>query len=303
MRRPTILPPLPRPRLCPLCGSRVSETATKCLVCGTNLARASRPSRRARRIYPSPFILGLLAVLIGLGVLLMLLASGKVPLPAVLRFPTPTITRTFTPRPTQTPTATSTETPTSTATPIPPIPYVIKAGDSCLAIAIRYDVSVASIILQNKLDPDCTVAVGHTILIPHPTPTLAPVPTATKFGAPPVTATNTPPPYPTYVVVSGDTCLGIALRYGLTLDELMQANNIADCNLLSVGRVLYVPVHPTATATGPARRTATPSPTASPSLTPPSPALALLAPSQGQTFTASDSTVGIFNWAGVTSTP
>jgi LysM repeat protein len=233
-------------------------------VCGTNLARASRPSRPARRVYPSPFILGLLAVLIGLGVLLMLLASGRVPLPPALRFPTPTITRTFTPRPTQTATPTSTDTPTSTVTPVPPIPYVIKAGDSCLAIAIRYNVSVASIILQNKLDPDCTVAVGHTILVPYPTPTLAPVPSATQFGAPPVTATKTPPPYPTYVVVSGDTCLGIALRYGLTLDELMQANNTNDCNFLSVGRVLYVPVHATATATGPARGTATPSATAGP---------------------------------------
>lgn len=258
MRRPTVLPPLPRPRLCPLCGSRVSETATKCLVCGTNLARASRPVRPARRIYPSPFILGLLAALIGLGVLLMLLASGRVPLPSALRFPTPTITQTFTPRPTQTATDTATETPTSTETPIPPIPYVIQAGDSCLGIAIRYNVTVDSIILQNKLDPACTVAIGHTILIPHPTPTSAPVPSATQFGAPPVTATNTPPPYPTYVVVSGDTCLGIALRYGLTLDQLMQANNITDCTFLREGRVLYVPVLATATATAPARGTPTP---------------------------------------------
>ena len=30
--------PAPEPRLCPLCGTRNSDRATKCLVCGTNLA-------------------------------------------------------------------------------------------------------------------------------------------------------------------------------------------------------------------------------------------------------------------------
>jgi LysM repeat protein len=173
--------------------------------------------------------------------------------------------------------------------------YVIKDGDSCLLLAIRYDVTVDSIIQTNHLDPSCTVAVGHTILIPYPTPTLAPIPTDTPFGAPPQTATITAPPYPTYVVVSGDTCLGIALRYGVTLDELTAANGLSDCNFLSEGQVLYVPVHGTPTLTpspSPRVPTATPSPSAAPTW----PAPALQQPTAGQAFTAANTSITLV-WA------
>ena len=244
-RRPTVLPPQSSPRLCPLCGSRVSERATKCLVCGTNLARAaSKLAKPRRRFYPSPFVLGVLAVLIVIGTLLMGLATGQVPMPAVFRFPTPTVTPTFTPRPTPTSTATATQTPTPTATPQPPIEYVIKDGDSCLAIAIQYDITVESLILENRLDPDCTVAVGHTIRVPRPTPTIGIPPTDVPPGTTPL---PTAPPYPTYVVASGDSCLAIALHFGVTVDELMKANGIPDCNFLLIGRSLFIPVNPTPT--------------------------------------------------------
>ena len=248
-----------------------------------------------RRYYPSPFILATLAGLIALGLLLMGLASGAIPRPAILRFPTPTVTPTFTPRPTQTATATDTNTPTSTITPEPPIAYVIKEGNSCLLLAIRYDVTVDSIIQQNHLDPSCTVAVGHTIQIPHPTPTLAPVPTETPFGAPIQTASNTPPPYPTYVVVSGDTCLGIALRNGVTQDELMAANGLSDCNFLSEGQMLYVPVHGTPTPTATPSRLV-PSATASETPAPTWPAPVLQQPGQGQAFTAANTSITL-QWA------
>jgi LysM repeat protein len=288
MKRPTILPPPPAPRLCPLCGSRVADNATKCLVCGTRLARPEvRPVQPARRIYPSPYILAMLAGLLALGLLLMGLATGAVPRPAILRFPTASITPTFTPLPTSTATATDTQTPTPTVTPEPPISYVIQNGDSCLLLAIRYDVSVQSIALLNHLDPDCTVAIGHTILIPHPTPTIAPIPTDTPFGAPPETATKTAPPYPTYIVVAGDTCLGIALRNGLTLAELMDANGLSDCGLLRQGQVLFVPVRSSPTPTPTPTRPTTPTP--SPLATWPAPTL--VNPTQGQAFTAVNTTV------------
>ncbi|MEP7356090.1 MAG: LysM peptidoglycan-binding domain-containing protein [Anaerolineales bacterium] len=246
MRRPTILPPPASPRLCPLCGSRVSEQATKCLVCGTNLARAAaKIARPRRRFYPSPFVLGVFAVLLVIGMLLMGLATGQVPMPAVFRFPTPTVTPTFTPRPTPTATATVTETPVPTSTPEPPISYVIKDGDSCLGIAIQYDITVESLILENRLDPDCTVAVGHTIRVPRPTPTIGSPPTEVPPGTTPL---PTVPPYPTYIVVEGDSCLAIALQNGLTVDELMRANGIADCNFLLLGQSLRIPPPATATA-------------------------------------------------------
>ena len=54
-----------------------------------------------------------------------------------------------------------------------------------------------------------------------------------------------------YVVQSGDTLGSIAQRYGISIDTLMQSNNISDPNLLSVGMTLTIPAPDPADA-GPA---------------------------------------------------
>jgi LysM repeat protein len=57
------------------------------------------------------------------------------------------------------------------------------------------------------------------------------------------TAPPTPTPTPvTYRVVAGDTMLGIALRFGITLEELMAANPEVDPRFLSVDTDLVIPL-------------------------------------------------------------
>lgn len=46
---------------------------------------------------------------------------------------------------------------------------------------------------------------------------------------------------PAYVVQSGDTLSSIAVRFNVTVDELMEANGISDPNLLSAGQQLIIP--------------------------------------------------------------
>jgi LysM repeat protein len=249
MKRPSILPaPQPPPRLCPLCGTRASDLATRCLVCGTDLSRPAPRifKQRPRKYYPNPYALALLALFGFLGMGLLGLASGRVPLPAFLMDDTPTITPTFTPLPTITPTFTPSATPLPTATPPPPIEYVVQEGDSCLVIAWNFDVSVESIIFQNSLDTECTISVGRALLIPRPTPLPTLRPTATVRGATagPSPTQSTPVPMGTYVVVSGDTCLGIALSYYTDVDTLMQLNGITNCAFIREGQVLQVPLAP-----------------------------------------------------------
>ena len=68
-------------------------------------------------------------------------------------------------------------------------------------------------------------------------------------GETPVTPTDTPVPATPgeteeviYRVVSGDTLGKIAERYGISVDALAAANNIANPNVLDVGQELVIPV-------------------------------------------------------------
>lgn len=72
-------------------------------------------------------------------------------------------------------------------------------------------------------------------------PTLPP-PSATP-AADPATAIPEPTPTPfVYTVRAGDTLLGIALQFGITLDALQAANPSVDPRFLSVGVPLVIPL-------------------------------------------------------------
>lgn len=81
---------------------------------------------------------------------------------------------------------------------------------------------------------------------PGPTP---PPPTPTVDAAailasalPTSTATLVPTPTPvTYTVRPNDTLFGIALQLGVSLEDLMAANDLTETSILDVGQVLLVP--------------------------------------------------------------
>ncbi len=111
---------------------------------------------------------------------------------------------------------------------------------------------------------------------PRPTATVLPPP-ATSSPSPTATATVTPIPSPTptatpvvHLVEEGDLLGRIAQQYGISLDELIEANDIDPEDVLSIGQEIVIPV-PTAT-TDPAEPTAPTTPTEPPTATPsPSP--------------------------------
>ena len=86
-----------------------------------------------------------------------------------------------------------------------------------------------------------------------PTPTRVPLNISPLMGIQDQLANTTPTPDPArilptprqdtdeYVVQVGDTLGGIAQRYGISLQSLLDANNITDPNLLEVGMVLIIP--------------------------------------------------------------
>lgn len=88
----------------------------------------------------------------------------------------------------------------------------------------------------------------------EPTPTRAPLIVSLPNTAVSDQSINTPTPdaeriLPTprqdaeqYVVQAGDTLGHIAQKYGISVSDLMQANNITDANVLEVGMILNVPI-------------------------------------------------------------
>ncbi|HUS94598.1 MAG TPA: LysM peptidoglycan-binding domain-containing protein [Patescibacteria group bacterium] len=194
---------------------------------------------------------------------------------------TPSVTPTSGPSPTPTNTPLPTKTPTPIASPTPltdgSIVYEAIPGDSFLAIADRFGLDVNSIYELNGLSAESLLTIGQRLIIGYG----AKVEGGTSDRVYPG-ATIRDDGSAVYRVKEGDTPIGIASLYGLSLDELYEMNSdfSADSILridqeLIVGRI-PIPKEvggstdmPTATAVAPA--TITPEPTTEPSPPPPDP--------------------------------
>lgn len=116
-------------------------------------------------------------------------------------------------------------------------------------ISLSIAVAVVWIAEQRRPDPEALAA----LYTPEPPVVLIVTPTSGAIAAQPTTppganqpaATPTSPPQSgtpeIYVVEAGDSLLGIALKFGLTLDALMEANNLTNPDFVFVGQRLTIP--------------------------------------------------------------
>jgi LysM repeat protein len=197
-----------------------------------------------------PFLIGALAVLlvvVGIFIIVFWLSGNpSKPLFPFLSSKTPTPTNTNTPTPvtptlTFTNTATETITPTITLTPTAsgPFEYVVQEQDTCYALATKFNTSLEVLIELNKptFGAECIIAPGAKILIPPPG---AKLPTPTPVDLAKIAKGSI---YKGYIVQSGDTLLGIALRFQSTVDAIMKQNKITDSNSITLGQSLDIPVN------------------------------------------------------------
>jgi LysM repeat protein len=280
-------------RLCPTCGTRLAENATRCVVCGSEFSappkkkakseKAVQGSRMPEITLSLPVAIAILAVflIIGAGALYFTLkGTNQIQPPTVTPTPTETPTLTLTPTETLVPT----ETPTPTLE--PPIEYKVQAGDSCGAIAGLYNSSVAAIISLNGLNSTCTnLAVGSTIKVPRPTPTPLPPATATLE---PAAATRAACEKVVYTVQANDSLSGIAANYGVSMQAIKDFNGLSTDSVM-IDQPITIPL---------CMRAATPGPSPTPTTPPPYPAPNLLLPADGDPFTISNETVPL-QWASV----
>ncbi len=137
-------------------------------------------------------------------------------------------------------TATITPTPTPTLTPtpvcpVPPVgwvPIVYSQSDMTLPmLALRYNTTVDLLRQINCLDRVPLQAI-QTLYVPAAAPTLSP----TLFSV----SCFPPPGWPTYIVQWGDTLSRLAVRYGLSIEQLMRYNCLTSW-VIYQGQRLYVP--------------------------------------------------------------
>jgi LysM repeat protein len=231
-----------------------------------------------------PAALGVLALVIIVGALLVYFVARKTSTPVALVV-TPTYTATVSP----TTTLTSTDIPTATVaptfTPLPTLSYTVKANDYCSTIAAIFKISINSIILLNNLDANCDLSPGMVLVIPQPTPTASPQPTATLSSA---GATDAACQKITYTVKANDTLSGIAANYNVTIASIRDYNGLVG-DTVQEGQPLTIPLCEQ-------QPTAGPTPTATPP--PPYAAPNLLLPADGAPFTAANDTITL-QWASV----
>ncbi len=119
-------------------------------------------------------------------------------------------------------------------TPTPaPFLYTVKEGDTLFSIALQFEVSPNEIVAANILSNPNNVFVGQELLIPGYQPA-----GSTSAGS----GTSASPDAPAiHIVQAGEVLSVIAEKYGVTLDELVAANRIANPNLVSPGTELVIP--------------------------------------------------------------
>ncbi len=99
------------------------------------------------------------------------------------------------------------------------ITYTVKSGDSLYKIANQYGVLVKDIISLNNLETTA-LQIGQKLLIPN--------------------SNVVEDDIETYTVKSGDSLYKIANQYGITVNELISANNLSS-TLLQIGQKLVIP--------------------------------------------------------------
>jgi len=119
--------------------------------------------------------------------------------------------------------------------------YIVQPGDSLFSIANLFNTTVTALVQLNGIANPNRIFPNQQLRIPFGTggPIATATPTATAIIPPP----NPPPPVQpqSYIVQRGDTLYSIALRFGKSIVQLGEINNVTNFNRIFTGQVLILP--------------------------------------------------------------
>lgn len=113
--------------------------------------------------------------------------------------------------------------------------YTVRSGDSLSVIARRHNTTVQDLKALNNMTSD-VIRVDQRLVVPErgEQTTGASAPAVSRTSAPAGSGTR-------HTVQSGETPGGIAAKYGVSVNDLMSANNISDPRRMRLGQELIIP--------------------------------------------------------------
>lgn len=127
--------------------------------------------------------------------------------------------------------------------------YIVQSGDTLFGIALAFEVRLSALLSLNGLSDRSVIRPGDEIRIPdcEDGELVVAQPTATATASALIISTlqGTPDDVENvHVVKAGETLSGIARLYGVSMNAIVQANNLSNPNVLSIGQRLVIPAQP-----------------------------------------------------------
>lgn len=108
------------------------------------------------------------------------------------------------------------------------VPHVVQPGENLYRIGLQYGISWVTLAQVNGLGDADVISAGQVIQIP-------------VSAAPEPEPTPSPTTEVVYIVQPGDSLFSIGLAYGLTWDQIAEANGILNPNAIYAGQELKIP--------------------------------------------------------------
>lgn len=121
--------------------------------------------------------------------------------------------------------------------------YTIVAGDTVGKIAAKFGLATSTVLSANGLSNSSIIYPGQTLAIPAASPasfTPAPVAQVTPI-APPPASIGTTPVTSSYLIAPGDTISKIATKFGISIQSILNANNLNWSSIIYTGRTITIP--------------------------------------------------------------
>jgi murein DD-endopeptidase MepM/ murein hydrolase activator NlpD len=130
-----------------------------------------------------------------------------------------------------------------------PQTHTVQPGETLQSIGALYGVSFTDLAALNRIADPNSLYVGQVLTIvpgggvpdamPQGAPLTGPEPIAAVVSSAP--ANEQPPVTVLHTVLQGETLFRIALSYGSTVNEIVQANSLSDPEVIYAGQTLIIP--------------------------------------------------------------